>query len=437
MTIKLYTIDQQQPSEDSWLISSWDSGQSYGFNTWDPSNVQQAANGTVLLTLDRTPSSFVSRPYEGGEIQSRVTASTGTWTWTAKSPDMVPGAVFGMFLFQADWRDPRLEFDIEIVGDDPTVVDIVTHMAMADGQIRSALRRVDLGFDPSDGFNRYAVSLDGSSATFKVNGSVVATFDKEDFGGYWRTGEVRSYVDLWATGAEGWAGEIDPDTLSIRAEVRSAGWSPEIIEADRWTGGVRANDRHGTALADRLDGRGGADELHGEAGRDHVQGGRGHDRLSGGNGGDRLLGQAGNDLLSGGTGQDRLAGGNGADRLAGGADMDVLTGGSGNDAFQFNSPSAGRDVITDFGRGAGDNDSIRIDASAFGGGLAGGGHWLSKGQLQIRGDNHAQDGNDRFVFRTTDKTLWFDVNGKGGAGPVMVADLQSDAVLTSGDIWLF
>lgn len=37
-------------------------------------------------------------------------------------------------------------------------------------------------------------------------------------------------------------------------------------------------------------------------------------------------------------------------------------------------------------------------------------------------------------FRTTDKTLWFDIDGVRGEGPVLIADLQDSAVFTAADI---
>ena len=48
--------------------------------------------------------------------------------------------------------------------------------------------------------------------------------------------------------------------------------------------------------------------------------------------------------------------------------------------------------------------------------------------------NLAQDADDRFIFCTTDATLWFDANGKAAGGAVMLADLQAGAVVTAVDI---
>ena len=51
-------------------------------------------------------------------------------------------------------------------------------------------------------------------------------------------------------------------------------------------------------------------------------------------------------------------------------------------------------------------------------------------------DNPAQDADDRFVFCKDAATLWWDVDGKGGAAAVLLADLPAGAVLTAADILL-
>jgi len=156
-------------------------------------------------------------------------------------------------------------------------------------------------------------------------------------------------------------------------------------------------------------------------------------------GADTLIGDGLANVLQGFGGADRLLGGAGADRLAGGADADRLTGGLNHDSFEFTAPDGSADIITDFRNTQQDNDRILISAPGFGGGLVGNAQTpiaLATSQFRSRADNLAQDGDDRFVFRTTDASLWFDVDGKGGAAAVMIADLQAGAVVTAADIWL-
>ena len=152
-------------------------------------------------------------------------------------------------------------------------------------------------------------------------------------------------------------------------------------------------------------------------------------------GNDLLAGDSGNNILRGYGGVDTLSGGSGIDNLGGGAGIDRLTGGAGNDRFVFQALRECGDVITDFRNLAGDNDDVRIAAAGFGGGLLVGA--LAASQFQTRADNIAQDGDDRFIFRTTDQTLWFDANGNVAGGLTLVADLQTGATVTAGDILIF
>jgi Ca2+-binding RTX toxin-like protein len=135
-------------------------------------------------------------------------------------------------------------------------------------------------------------------------------------------------------------------------------------------------------------------------------------------------------LVSLGGGTDRFQGGSGLDAVWGGAGKDTISGGLGADDFVYNRASEGRDVITDWNR----SDDFHMEAAGFGGGLEAGA--LAAGRFVSGTTNKAQDANDRFVFRTTDATLWFDIDGKSGVGPRLIADLQAGAKVTAGDILL-
>ena len=104
-----------------------------------------------------------------------------------------------------------------------------------------------------------------------------------------------------------------------------------------------------------------------------------------------------------------------------------MTGGADADIFQFNALSDLGDSISNFDA---ENDLIHFALS--GPRLSGLGP--TAGQFRIRSDNLARDADDRFIFRTTDKTLWFDADGKRGKAAVLVADLQQSATLTAEDI---
>lgn len=147
-----------------------------------------------------------------------------------------------------------------------------------------------------------------------------------------------------------------------------------------------------------------------------------------------LSGRGGADSLDGGAGLDTLFGGAGADRLIGGSGADSLVGGLGNDVFVFQSLADFGDAIQDFGNVSGDNDRFELARSDLGGGLVAG--VVAAALFRTRTDNVAQDADDRFVFRSTDATLWYDSDGNGVTAPVMVADLQTGAVVFANDLTL-
>jgi Ca2+-binding RTX toxin-like protein len=116
-----------------------------------------------------------------------------------------------------------------------------------------------------------------------------------------------------------------------------------------------------SAMAVRVDGRGGRDTLYASTGDSQVTliGGNGSDtltaagtgqaRLEGGSGNDMLAGSTANDILIGGGGRDALDGAGGDDYLDAGPGNDVLTGGDGVDVLLG---GGGRDALD---AGAGDD----------------------------------------------------------------------------------
>ncbi|MFZ9199527.1 MAG: calcium-binding protein, partial [Paracoccaceae bacterium] len=182
-------------------------------------------------------------------------------------------------------------------------------------------------------------------------------------------------------------------------------------------------------------------------GADYLQGDNGSNAHYGGAGADALYGLDGADVLSGGDDADRLFGGNGADQLFGGAGNDTLlgqegadhlTGGAGNDLFRYQSAAQGGDDVFDFGASLGNDDRFSISAAGFGGGLEPGSLAARQFRVHVTDRSVALDADDRFIFNSVTHSLWFDADGLGGPGAVLIATLQdSAAALTSADIWLF
>jgi Ca2+-binding RTX toxin-like protein len=156
----------------------------------------------------------------------------------------------------------------------------------------------------------------------------------------------------------GLLGPVETGTL---AKGACANDKVGTANADRMTGTSLGDNLFGLQGNDVLVGRGFDDCLFGGLGNDRLAGSRGNDRLlgddpgSGVPGRDRLSGDSGNDLLSGGPGRDILRGGRGNDRLVAGGGHNRLLGGRGNDRLK--AVNGKRDRV-DCGRG---RDRARVD----------------------------------------------------------------------------
>lgn len=138
--------------------------------------------------------------------------------------------------------------------------------------------------------------------------------------------------------------------------------------------------------------------------------------------------------LRGLGGDDVLVGLGGADRLNGGLGRDVLTGGAEIDHFIFSSILERGDRITDFSVDATTGDVLEISARGFGGLRAG---ELLETQFRIGLTKKAADKSDRFIYRTTDDSLWFDRDGTGKKyAPLLVAKFDGDILLSHSDFVL-
>jgi Ca2+-binding RTX toxin-like protein len=178
---------------------------------------------------------------------------------------------------------------------------------------------------------------------------------------------------------------------------------------------------------DRVTGSAFKDTVRLGIGNDSATLGLGDDTAFGGAGLDTLTGGDGNDLLYGEADVDTISGGNGIDSIVGGAGADKLTGGLGADKFFYFSASEGTDIISDFAV----DDVLGFKGTVFGalpaGALAANNFWTNTTGV-------AHDADDRFIFNTTDDTLWYDSNGNAAGGAFKMADLNIAFNLTAADI---
>lgn len=275
----------------------------------------------------------------------------------------------------------------------------------------------------------------------------------EFFGGFYG-----AHVDLSISGAQD-TGEEGMDTLiSIENLIGS-------VYDDFLAGNTGANKLYGGDGDDVLMGRGGADTLDGgiyygndtasyaeaaagvvaslttgkgtagEAKGDvfvsieSLTGSNFNDTLTGESHANTLTGNGGADKLSGVAGNDVLKGGDGADTLSGGTGHDKLTGGANADKFVFDvSPAAANsDTITDFTHGS---DKIQLENSVFTAlGAAG-----ALAASAFYAGAHAHDANDRIIYDQSAGKLYYDNDGSGAHGQVLIATLTGHPTVTASDI---
>lgn len=305
------------------------------------------------------------------------------------------------------------------------------------------------------------------------------------------TGPFAWYADVGRPGPWGdyghWKGITftpDPrtDVITDAKATLPPWWSTGDTRPDSFfdnglydAGTAGADNMPGTALADRLYGLTGQDRLSGLAGNDRLWGGDNGDVLDGGLGADELNGGAGrdwanyngsafgvqvnlakgrgtggdaagdrltqienlrgsafNDRLTGDQHANTLFGRAGNDTLKGGLGQDRLSGGLGDDVFVFAFLAEAGDTITDFN--ARGNDTIRLSAAAFGNHAKGA---LTNLEFQS-GPGHAATTRDiRILHDKATGTIWFDADGSGATEAVLLAHVQTQAIIGVQDFWFF
>jgi Ca2+-binding RTX toxin-like protein len=234
---------------------------------------------------------------------------------------------------------------------------------------------------------------------------------------------------------------------------------------------ITGNGKHNVIF-----GNGGKDDLSGKGGDDYFSAGRGNDSIGGGGGWDTLgferdgdatqgidlkydAGSAfsgtltddygdsdvfasiehilgsyladrmeGNDAannLEGRGGVDTVIGGGGNDTVRGDAGDDVVTGGAGNDQFVLNVEDNGVDTFTDFVSGA---DSIRLVYADIPAGSLTAAQFLAQAGAEI-----AETAEQVLIYDTTTGNLFYDHDGVGGDGSVLLAMLAGHPTLTFAD----
>jgi Ca2+-binding RTX toxin-like protein len=226
--------------------------------------------------------------------------------------------------------------------------------------------------------------------------------------------------------------------------------------------GTAGNDTlTGTSGNDTINGLGGNDVVlaGSTGGTDVINGGAGYDsiefmnraasgivadfatgRINGGSsfgtinfsGIERVVGGSFNDRLTGNAAGQNLTGAAGADTLAGGGGIDTLWGGTGADTFVFRETGSGNaDKVNDFASGS---DKLVLDASVMSALGAAGNFAAGDARFWSSGSGTAHDADDRILFNTTTRQVFYDADGSGSGAAQLIATLQSGAVLAATDI---
>lgn len=151
----------------------------------------------------------------------------------------------------------------------------------------------------------------------------------------------------------------------------------------------------------------------------------GNDRITGLGADDRLMGGKGKDFLAGLGGDDFLRGDGGNDTLIGGAGRDTVSGGLGADEFRFVAKGAANaDTVLDFNTRA---DSIALENGVFKAlGAAGD---LADSAFVI--GTKAADADDRIIYSRSSGQIFYDADGNGKLGRVLIAEVTDGTALTA------
>ncbi|MDB5541126.1 MAG: serralysin [Devosia sp.] len=356
---------QGAPGANRILMTVWDGG---GIDTYDFSNYSSN------LTVDLNPGGWTT------------TSTEQLARLSANGSKLAIGNIANALLFNGDLRS-IIENAEGGAGNDRITGNVAANTLWGNGGADTLIGGDgdDLLYGGSGGDR-----LEGGNGTDTVShleatARVVVDLATPSLNGGEATGDTYSSIEqvigtnyndsLWGdSAANGLGGFAGNDTLNGRGgnDVLVGGDGDDVLEggvgADRLEGG-NGNDTasYSVALlnsllslsisgvtADLMTPSANTGEAAGDSFFfiENLTGSAFNDVLRGDNGANILNGLGGNNTLVGRGGNDTLLGGIGNDRLQGDAGADTLTGGLGIDTFVFtatgDTPSVGRDTITDF-----------------------------------------------------------------------------------------
>jgi Ca2+-binding RTX toxin-like protein len=263
--------------------------------------------------------------------------------------------------------------------------------------------------------------------------------------------------------------DADGSGAGARQLIATLHGVPTLVATDIEIINGSAQDQliNGTSSADTLADTAGNDTINGLAGNDSINGGHGgSDVVNGGDGRDGLQfmtatsavvanfvsgtvtgGGSGttsftniervttgdfNDTLTGNAAAQNLTARAGADTLAGAGGVDTLWGGAGEDVFIFRETgTANADTIGDWSSGS---DEIALDNAAMGALGADGAFVAGDARFWASSTGVAHDANDRVIYNTSTRSLYYDADGNGSGAAQLIATVQAGATIAATDI---
>lgn len=169
-----------------WHASQWDND--FSRIPWRSDHVSLAANGDVVLRLDRSGAPQI-------KSERRIAmADRGTWETEVTLPEMREGTVVApLWLYNQDRRE---EIDFEFAG--RKSLDLSVH-AYPEGEHRKTTISVFTGMDFSDCTVRFKIVADipAGWASLYVEDELVHRFERKELG-YFVTGKTRPIIEMWA-----------------------------------------------------------------------------------------------------------------------------------------------------------------------------------------------------------------------------------------------
>lgn len=183
----------------SWNKATWSNGGM--FNCGFKADHVNFGGGQMNIKLDNVASS--GKPYSSGEYRTNNTFSYGTFETNMRAAK-ASGIVSSFFLYTGS---PWDEIDVEILGKDTTKVQFNYYVNGTGGHEKL----VDLGFDASAGFHKYAIEYGNGYINWYVDGTwkwgVNNTGMNAPKGAAMPSHPMQIMVNLWpGTGVDSWLG---------------------------------------------------------------------------------------------------------------------------------------------------------------------------------------------------------------------------------------